>query len=191
MGWRRTVSVPYLWTIDLAISKDGGETFTRFSEGPIMSVDYNDPYLLVAPRAIFFENELWHMFYASGNEWMDINWIRNKTECIDKVYNNESQGACCILKKDNIYHAFFSYRHSVDFRNKERGYLLGHAWSENLETWFREDDKNVIEQSEEGWDSEMLCYPNIVNLNGKILMLYCGNGFGQGGLGYAELNIQE
>lgn len=37
----------------------------------------------------------------------------------------------------------------------------------------------------------MLCYPDVVKINQKIVMFYCGNGFRQGGTGYAELQDAE
>jgi hypothetical protein len=206
MGWRRSVSVPYFWSIGLAVSKDGGNTFTRFGKGPIMTTDYNDPYLLVAPRAVVYDNDMWHMFYASGMGWVEsdgkweskylirrakskdgICWDRDEKTCIDKIYDDESQGACCIYKTQNYYHAYFSYRHSVDFRNKERGYLIGHAYSSNLESWVRDDKNDNIYLSESGFDSEMMCYPYVMDIENRTVMFYCGNGFGKGGLGYAEL----
>ena len=45
--------------------------------------------------------------------------------------------------------------------------------------------------SENGWDSEMVCYPHILKIDGKYQMFYCGNGFGFEGFGYAELDGNE
>ena len=36
---------------------------------------------------------------------------------------------------------------------------------------------------------QTLLYNKIIELNGKIIMLYCGNYFGKTGFGYAELEI--
>ena len=33
----------------------------------------------------------------------------------------------------------------------------------------------------------MICYPNIISVNGKYIMFYNGNGFGESGFGFAEL----
>ncbi len=35
-------------------------------------------------------------------------------------------------------------------------------------------------------DSEMQCYPHVINLNERLVMFYNGNGFGRTGIGYAE-----
>lgn len=206
MGWRRAVSVPYSWAIGMAVSKDNGVTFEKFGSGPIMTVSYNDPYLLASPRSVFMKDGIWHMFYGSGTGWiMDkdrnessylirhavsedgITWKRDNGYCVETVYEDESQGACSIVEINEVYHMFFSYRHSIDFRNRERGYLIGYAYSKDLKTWIRDDGSGGIAVSKQGWDSEMICYPHIIKIGEKIIMFYCGNGFGQAGLGYAEL----
>lgn len=208
-GWRRTVSVPYVWSIGLAVSKDNGNTFERFGNGPIMNVSYNDPYLLAAPRSVFCEDGTWHMLYGSGIGWIDeggkkesmylnrhavskdgINWQRDNCHCVNKVYEDESQSACCSIKIDGIYHMFFPYRHSFNFRNRERGYLIGYAYSRDMQTWIRDDERVGIGLSDEGWDSEMICYPHVIKIRDRVVMFYCGNGFGVGGLGYAELRLE-
>jgi len=37
--------------------------------------------------------------------------------------------------------------------------------------------------SEDGWDSEMICYPFVFRHKDKTYMLYCGNGYGKTGFG--------
>jgi hypothetical protein len=41
--------------------------------------------------------------------------------------------------------------------------------------------------SEEGWDAEMISYPHVFELDGKIYMFYLGNQVGREGFGMAEL----
>ena len=65
--------------------------------------------------------------------------------------------------------------------------MIGYAYSKDLKTWIRDDREVGIGLSTEGRDSEMICYPHVVKIDDKIIMFYCGNGFGQAGLGYAEL----
>ena len=118
-----------------------------------------------------------------------INWIRNGVPIIEPVVTDESQASPTMINIDNRWHMFFSYRHSVNFRNKERGYRLGYAWSDDLKTWHRDDSKTGIQFSESGWDSEMICYPNICKIGNKIYLFYCGNDFGREGFGYAEIKL--
>jgi hypothetical protein len=54
--------------------------------------------------------------------------------------------------------------------------------------WNRDDTLAGIDVSAEGWDSEMVAYPHLVEVDGKTLMFYCGNYFGVEGFGYAVLD---
>jgi hypothetical protein len=44
-----------------------------------------------------------------------------------------------------------------------------------------------LEVSQSGWDSEMVAYPHVFELNGRTHMFYCGNHFGKEGFGWATL----
>ena len=83
---------------------------------------------------------------------------------------------------------FFCYRESVDFRTAPgRGYRIGHATSEDLRTWTR-DDSDALPSGEPGdWDADMQCYPHVFACDGSGYMLYNGNEFGRFGCGAAVL----
>jgi hypothetical protein len=85
---------------------------------------------------------------------------------------------------------FFCYRESFDFRRaKGRGYRIGHAWTDDLINWTRDDTSPLLEGSPSEWDSDMQCYPHVFECDGKIYLLYNGNEFGRHGFGLAELEI--
>ena len=54
-------------------------------------------------------------------------------------------------------------------------------------TWHRADTLGELLPSGKGWDSEMTCYPWVLELNGKTYLFYSGNYMGRDGFGYAEL----
>jgi hypothetical protein len=82
----------------------------------------------------------------------------------------------------------FCYRHGSEFREKsEKGYRIGCATSTDLLTWHRDDSNAGLVVSQSGWDSEMVAYPHVFDLNGQIHMFYCGNHFGKEGFGWATL----
>lgn len=83
----------------------------------------------------------------------------------------------------------FCYRNVVGFReDKTKSYRLGYAVSDDLVTWFRRDDElKLYPEKQEDWDSEMKCYPNLFECDGKIYLLYNGNTFGKYGFGLAAL----
>jgi len=205
-GWTRMISVPYNWSIGLGISDDGGDTFKRFGMGPIIGSTPFEPFLQAGCSSIIKEGDIYHLWYTSGIKWIDtdskpesvyqimhatsydaINWTREARPIINSVISDEAQASPSVIKIGNKWHMVFSYRHSVNFRNKDRGYRLGYAWSENMHTWHRDDKILNFDVSSSGWDSEMVCYPHICEINGKIYIFYCGNDFGRKGFGFAEL----
>ena len=118
-----------------------------------------------------------------------INWKREGRQIVaDKLNEAECQALPTVVKIGNRWHMLFCYREATDFRkNAARGYRIGYAFSDDLKNWTR-DDKNVgIDVSEEGWDSEMMCYPHVFQCNDKTYLLYNGNEFGKYGFGLAEL----
>ena len=52
----------------------------------------------------------------------------------------------------------------------------------------RDDAKAGIDVSVEGWDSEMVSYPHVFDLDGKTYLLYLGNEVGRYGFGLAVLD---
>jgi hypothetical protein len=205
VGWSRKISSPYDCAIGLAISTNNGETFKKISNGPLISSNTDDPFVLGCPRVYIFNNK-WYMFYLAGIKWINFNgrkecyyklrvatsvdgliWQRNDRFIISEKYENESQTCASIFYFENKYHMYFTFRHTIDFRNPERGYRVGYAYSFDLINWERNDEIGNFSVSKEGWDSEMVCYPQVVDNNGSIEMFYCGNKFGLNGFGFAKL----
>ena len=71
-GWSLGRTVPFYLFVGCALSKDGGETFTRVSAGPILDRDEVDPYLVASPW-ILVEDGLWRMWYVSATGWRLVN----------------------------------------------------------------------------------------------------------------------
>jgi hypothetical protein len=208
-GWTRRISVSVETGIGFAISHDNGETFERIGDGPIMSATTHEPVLVGDPFVQFY-NGLFHMWYLFGLGWKKysdsppdriykighatsldgINWEKEEARRIisDKLNEDECQALPTVLFHNNLYHMFFCYRSSCDFRkNKNNAYRIGYAFSSNLTDWERDDCKAGIELSEKGWDSDMQCYPHIFKVKEKVYLLYNGNEFGKNGFGIAEL----
>ena len=209
-GWSRRVSVPVETGIGYGESYDGGETFHRIGDGPVLSASVNEPVLVGDPFVQIFEG-IFHMWYLFGLGWKKhseqapperiykighatstdgINWVKEEGRKIvaDKLNEDECQALPCVVSFDNRYHMFFCYRNSVDFRtNKNNTYRIGYAYSDDLITWQRDDAQVGIDVSSEGWDSEMQCYPHVFEVNGNIYMLYNGNAFGKNGFGLAQM----
>jgi hypothetical protein len=209
-GWSRRVSVSIETSIGLALSDDMGLTFRRIGDGPVLTSSLNEPFLVGDPFVAIFDN-IFHMWYIYGNKWLKkakndtpervykighatsengISWAKtNKQIIIDKLNSDECQALPSVIKYFNTFHMVFCYRHATDFRKKkQRGYRIGYAYSEDLSCWIRDDNNVGIDVSQDGWDSEMLCYPHIFQSDGNVFMLYNGNEFGRYGFGIAVLD---
>lgn len=206
VGYTRCESVPFNIAIGAAISYDNGETFTKLGDGPILPYNINEPFFLTVPKIRRF-NDKWYLWYSAGKKWLEnngkpepvykirmassrdgINWNRNYQDLIeDKLEQNECQASPAVFFYDNRYHMFFCYRYSVGYRCKERGYRIGYAFSDDMINWIRDDTRVGIDISENGWDSEMVSFPDVFELDESIYMLYLGNQFGRFGFGLARL----
>jgi hypothetical protein len=207
-GWSRRVSVSVETSVGLAISEDNGKTFTKIGNGPVLTSSLHEPFLVGDAFVCVFEN-VFHMWYIYGTRWIDnpeeetarvykiahatsddgIHWIKEGRQIVeDKLNENECQALPTVIRHGNRYHMYFCYREAIGFRkNKDRGYRLGYAYSDDLKNWIRDDVNAGIGISTEGWDSDMQCYPHIFECDNKVYLLYNGNEFGRYGFGLAEL----
>jgi hypothetical protein len=210
-GWSRRDSVSVETSIGLATSHDRGLTFQKLGSGPVLSSSLHEPVLVGDPFVAIY-GKTWHMWYIYGTRWMHgtaidplsarvykiahatsrdgVTWLREGRQLIDDKLNpDECQALPTVIEINNRYHMYFCYREATDFRNnKQRGYRLGYAFSDDLRKWTRDDDRVGIGFSAEGWDAEMLCYPNVFRCDGNVYLLYNGNDFGRSGFGLARLN---
>ena len=66
--------------------------------------------------------------------------------------------------------------------------LKGYATSLDGIDWTRQDNKHLFMENEKEseWDNEMQCYATVLKTEqGRQFMFYCGNNYGDGGIGYA------
>jgi len=104
-----------------------------------------------------------------------------------RLEEDEAQASPDVIFANGKYHMFFCYRYSQNYRSKENGYRIGYASSINLVDWVRDDSKAGIDVSAQGWDSDMISYPHVFELDGKTYMAYLGNQVGREGFGLAVL----
>jgi hypothetical protein len=209
-GWNRRVSVSVDTGIGLAISQDGGLTFERIGPGPILSASLHEP-CLVGDGFVKVIDGVFHMWYIFGTGWKKyapdaapdrtykighatsndgVHWVKEESRQIvpDRIGPDESQALPTVVQIGQRLHMFFCYRESFDFRKaKGRGYRIGHAWSDDMINWARNDDAPALEGTPGDWDSDMQCYPHVFESDGKVYLLYNGNEFGRLGFGLAEL----
>lgn len=209
-GWSRRVSVSVDTAIGLAISRDNGSTFQRIGDGPVLAASVREPYL-VGDGFVKVIGGVFHMWYIFGTAWRKlsedaapdrtykighavspdgINWDREEGRQIisDRLGADECQALPTVIGIDGRHHMFFCFRQSFNFRqNRDRGYRIGHAWSDDLVNWVREDEDPLFDVTSGGWDADMQCYPHAFEQDGKVYLLYNGNEFGRYGFGLALL----
>jgi hypothetical protein len=209
-GWSRRRSVSVETGIGFLVSHDQGETFERLGDGPVLSSTNHEPVLVGDPFVVQNNGEF-HMWYIYGERWEKsvnggvperiykiadavsedgIKWTKkNRRLIVDRLGVDECQALPTVAQWDGIYHMFFCYRRAFDFRqNVNNGYRIGYACSTDLEHWKRDDVFGGITPSTEGWDSDMMCYPHLFQIDGKVHLLYNGNQFGREGFGLATLD---
>jgi hypothetical protein len=208
-GWNRKISVSADASVGLAISENGGESFTKIGDGPVLTASLDEPFLVGDSFVKKFDS-LFHMWYIFGVRWAEsigekepqrvykiahatsedgINWIRDGKTIISDVLNqNECQALPTVIEIDSKYHMFFCFREAFGFRtDANKGYRIGYAYSSDLTSWTRDDKALNLSVSETGWDSEMMCYPNVFECDGIVYLAYNGNQFGREGFGLARL----
>jgi hypothetical protein len=206
-GWTRCESVPFNVAIGCARSTDGGETFARLGDGPVLGHSLDEPFVVGGPKVRRF-GDLWYLFYIAGRKWKvsagrpepvykirmatstdGVAWTKQNEDLIEsRIEEDEAQASPDVIYAGGKYHMFFSYRRSIDYRGKEHGYRIGYAFSSDLRVWTRDDTRAGIDVSPEGWDSEMISYPHVFEVDGRTYLAYLGDQVGKYGFGLALLN---
>lgn len=199
-GYQLTNNVRFLVLGGLATSEDGGETFNRLKNTPILERT-SDEFLFRVPHTVFYENGKWRVWYGGGNNFKvsgsrtlpvyDIRYMESEdgihfpdtgTAVLKNINDEHRVGRPCVIKRDNKYFMFFGAS------TNEIAYRLAYAISDDGYVWERKFDIGIT-YSEDEFDSSMSAYPCVINLQNKYFMLYNGNQYGKFGFGYAQLEF--
>lgn len=197
-GWNLGVTVPFYTALGLAISEDGGQTYQKVSDAPVLDRQHREPYMIVTGH-VLRQVEAWRMWLISVRRWeataagirhyynvryaesLDgVRWSPLGETCVDFADETEyAFGRPCVQSGAGGYHMWYCVR-------GER-YRPGYAWSPDGRTWMRRDEEVGIAPAAAGWDAEMIAYPCVFELDGQTYMLYNGNGYARTGIGLAVL----
>lgn len=205
-GVSRGGHVPYRMSVGLARSLDGGLSFERMFEGPVVDRTPQEPYMTMAPN-ILIEDGRWTMWYGSGTGWVEVDgkfeptyqiklahsddglsWRQTNHACIPKLDALEANTRPSVVRTSDGYEMWFCYRQSRDYRDGAGSYRIGHATSADRCEWVRQADPEGLQPAGSGWNAVTMAYPSVVETDGRRIMFHNGDGFGQTGIGCA---VQE
>lgn len=200
-GFQLGVKARYYIFAGLATSDDGGSSFKRYSQVPILERTNEDLFFRTAPF-VSKEDGKWRMWYIGGGEWTQVagksvpvyrmkylesldglRWNGQAIVCLDFDSSDEHGfGRTFVMRDGARYKMIYSVR-----KRSLRGYRLGYAESTDGVSWIRKDHEVGIDVSSDGWDSTMICFASLYNTDNKSYLFYNGNDFGRTGFGYALL----
>ncbi|HYO15398.1 MAG TPA: hypothetical protein VE685_19555 [Thermoanaerobaculia bacterium] len=199
IGWQRCERVPYMLFAGLAVAQGDGP-FERLQSVPVLDRTPPEPFLRSA-TSVHVEDSRFRAWYVSGEGWVSVGgrplptYVIRTAESSDGLHW-ESREEPCLSFADADEFGFGrpwvvrdagGYRMWYSIRSRSRPYRMGYAESADGILWTRRDGEVGLERSAEGWDSEMICYPCVVDAAGSRYMFYNGNGHGASGFGYAVL----
>lgn len=188
VGWSKRIDVPYWNSTGLAISKDNGVTWEKYSEGPVFNTGILETGF-IGTTYVIRGKAIWVMYYSSCR-WIEdnklepfydikqavsddgINW-RPLDKTVIQIKEEEG-GVAAIGKLKNKF--IYSKRNKSDYRtNPLNSYKI-----------YSCDLNGINEQLElfpEG-DEIMCAYPFVVEEEDKYIMFY-NSDFGKSGISYA------
>ena len=169
------------------------------SEEAFLGTDKEDPISLSYPYVIFHEG-IYKMWYGSTIDWTSENgemihvikyatskdgedWEKHGIAIPYEIGVAQAFSRPSVIIDEKGYHMWYSYRDGSG-----RKYRIGYSHSLDGVNWENKLDSVGINTSEQGWDSEMICYPFVFDHKGKRYMLYNGNSYGKFGFGLAILD---
>ena len=201
VGFQHVQNVKFFAFSGLAVSDDGGSSFERVQEVPVMDRTSQGRYGRCI-HTVLHEDGRFKIYYTKINDWKKIGGIYYPkyeiwyTESADGIQIPRDDNVLCIdvnedeyrIGRPKVYKTDFGYEmyYTRDFVSKE--YVSGYAVSEDGIHWERRDYENRLDKSKEGWDSQMACYAAKLDVKDKSYLFYNGNGIGTTGVGYARLS---
>lgn len=201
VGFQRVAHAKFLAFTGLAISRDGGESFQRCQETPILDRAPGRS-TIAAVHSARYEGGRWRLWYAVGDDWEPIGdapfprYHIRYVETADLAAIPRADQVC-LLPQGNEYRIGrprvyrFGGRYLMYFTrgNTTGEYFPGVAESDDGVRWRRCDEALGLALSESGWDARTLCYPALIQHRDRLLMFYNGNDMGKEGFGLAVAGL--
>jgi|688.fasta_scaffold264564_2 hypothetical protein len=197
VGFEIPTDIRYRMFTGLAISTDGGLTFKKHSQTPILDRSNAELYFRCGPY-VFIEDGIYKMYYVAGSSWIEvkneitpqyslkyvessdgISWSTEGLEILTPNGDSYAYGRPWLYEVDGLKYIVISTR-----KKSTKSYEI-----EN----FRIDERKSLTQIEcqlplgtGGNDNEMIAYASVLKYKQKSYCFFNGNGFGRNGINLAE-----
>jgi hypothetical protein len=201
-GFELGVKIRYKLFTGVAVSDDGGESFHRVRQTPILDRSDTEMAFRGGPFARR-DGDRFRLWYVSGSEWEEIDgkqmpvyvlkylesddgveWGREGRLVLD-ISGDDEHGfgrPWVTTLPDGRYQLFYSIR-----RRSLRAYRLGYAESDDGLNWTRMDESMGLDVTPGEFDSDAIMYAAVITVHGHTYCFYNGNEFGRDGFAVAEL----
>jgi len=199
MGWQSPKAAH--WRGDIGrLVMNSDLTLKLDSDRPFMGVDATDPISLSYPWVMKNNNVGYDMWYGSTVAWDAGNgemlhvinfassvdgesWQRKGLSVPYQIGSAQAFSRPTVVRDlSGGYEMWFSYR-----SGRGEKYRIGYAESKDGLAWELRLADAGISISPDGWDSEMIEYPFVLDHRDERYMFYNGNGHGKTGFGLAIL----
>lgn len=203
-GYELSAKIPYKIFCGVAESNDDGCCFRKLNQASILPPIDQELFNRCAPY-VRKEGDGYRMFYLgdAGNLWRkDRNGhhvpmytlktlfsddpVKWPLEAGTTVMPFEDQEECGITLP-NIWRENGNYKMIYSIRRVNLGYTLGYSESSDGVHFKRKDAVLDFVGPRGNWECEMMCFAELITVGSRTYMFYCGNHYGIGGMGWAEL----
>ena len=205
VGFELGTKIRYRLLTGLAISTNGGESFERYADVPILDRSHSELYFRGGPYCLH-DGARFDLWYVAGSEWTQldgkampvydimhasstdgIHWPA-KGELQIGITDPDEHGfgrPCVIAKPGGGYRMFYSVR-----RKSFGAYRMGYAESDDGRNWVRMDDRIGLDVTPGSFDSDAIMYAAPLEIDGVLHVFYNGNDFGRDGFAVARLESE-
>lgn len=202
VGFELGTKIRYRLLTGLAVSDDGGHTFSKIRQTPVLERSDAELYFRCGPFALWQDDHM-RLWYIAGSEWTEVNgkqmpvYVMKYQESADgRIWADEGRLSLALEDEDEHgfgrpwvvrrgardYQLYFSVR-----KRSVAAYRLGYAESTNGIDWVRKDHEMGLDVSPGGFDSDAIMYAAVITIGNKTWCFYNGNDFGRDGFALAEL----
>jgi hypothetical protein len=201
-GFELSSKIRYRILTGMAISTDGGITFTRFSDVPILERSNKELYFRGGPF-VLKSGGIFRMWYVAGSSWTMISGKQMPVYVLKYLESKDgftwpSEGTT-VMEHDGIDEHGFGRPWVLDSASGDlemhysirrvslEAYRLGFATSSDGLNWVRHDESINLDVKARSHASTAIMYSAVINTGEKTYCFYNGDNFGQFGFAAAEL----